>query len=76
MVEEHIINTGSEVTCTQVGHILREIICGKFMRKIDGCFVVSLRAFLSLHSGTHTELFVFTNVFGDVPATAGLRKLM
>ena len=40
-----------------------------------GYFVVSLRVFLSLHSGTHTELFVFTNVFGHVPAIAGLRKL-
>lgn len=41
-----------------------------------GCFVVSLRTFLSLHSSSHTELFVFTNAFGEMPTITGLRKLI
>lgn len=39
------------------------------------CFV-SVRAFLSLQSGSTTELFVFPKASGDVSAVLGLGKFM
>lgn len=53
---ELIMNPGSEATCTQVGHVLRQLICGKLMRKIDGCFVVLLKGVTHFFSRTHFPL--------------------
>ena len=67
---------GRQSGCCIYSHSAASPCPSRFLFCVPGWyFVVSLRAFLSLHSGTHTELFVFTNVFGDVPAIAGLRKL-